>query len=320
MAAGMKTLIVEDSNFCRELLHRYLQEWGLDAVVTKNGADAWEALSPADGPRLALVNWVLPDIDGLELCRRIRSGDLGERYVYTILLTSNNDMAHVLDGLKAGADDFLGKPFDPAELKARLFAGRRIVEVHNELIQTRERLNYAASHDGLTGLWNRAEILTFLRRELARGAREECSTGVILADIDHFKAINDTKGHAAGDQVLQKVAERLQSGLRTYDSVGRYGGEEFLIVLPGCNAEQTLRRADELRRSICALPVAPEVYATISMGVSCSEDFGANPELLLKRADEALYQAKAMGRNCVHPAALFHPVPGSPMSGSRCSQ
>jgi len=234
----MKTLIAEDSGFYQKVLPRYLKEWGLDCVVTKNGAEAWEVLSSADGPRLALLDWVLPDIDGLELCRRIRSGDLGERYVYTILLTSNNDPDHVLEGLKAGADDFLGKPFDPAELRARLFAGKRIVEVHNELIRTRERLNYAASHDALTGLWNRGEIMSFLSRELVRGGRERRPTGVILGDIDHFKKVNDRYGHAEGDQVLKKVAEQLRVGLRTYDGVGRYGGEEFLIVLPGCTAEQ----------------------------------------------------------------------------------
>ncbi|HVO62771.1 MAG TPA: diguanylate cyclase [Terriglobales bacterium] len=304
----MKTLIAEDSGFYQKLLSRYLRDWGLEAVVTKSGAEAWSVLSATDGPRLALIDWVLPDIDGLELCRRIRSGDLGERYVYTVLLTSNNESHHVLEGLKAGADDFLGKPFAPAELEARLFTGKRIVEVHAELIQTRERLNYAATHDSLTGLCNRGEILNLLHRELLRGARDHQPTGVILADIDHFKRINDAHGHSAGDQVLKRVAQRLRAGLRAYDGVGRYGGEEFLIVLPGCDAAQTLRRADELRHSICALPATGQVHVSISMGVCSSEHLGSDPDFLLKNADDALYRAKDLGRNRVHPVTVFHPV------------
>ncbi len=312
----MKTVIAEDSGFYQKLLPRYLAEWGFEAIVSENGADAWKALSAADGPSLALLDWVLPDMEGTELCRRIRSGDLGERYVYTILLTSHNKIAHLLEGLKSGADDFVAKPFDPPELQARLLTGKRIVEVHNELIQTRERLNYAASHDALTGLWNRGEILAFLRRELARGMRERQPLGVILADIDHFKKVNDTRGHVVGDKVLTKTAERLRAGVRTYDGVGRYGGEEFLLVLPGCNLEQTLQKADDLRRAVYAVPIASEMYVTVSMGVSSSESL-CDPEVLLKSADDALYRAKDLGRNCVQPGVV-HPF-GPSSSNPRCS-
>lgn len=300
---AMKTLIAEDSGFYQKLLPRYLQEWGFDTVVAKNGMEAWNVLTGHDAPTLALLDWVLPEIDGLELCRRIRGGDLGEQYVYTILLTGNNGKGHFLDGMRAGADDFLGKPFDPAELQARLVAGKRILDVHAELIQTRERLHYAASHDALTGLWNRGEIMTFLNRELARASREHHSVGVILADVDHFKAVNDTSGHAAGDEVLKKVTERMRKELRPYDGLGRYGGEEFLMVLPGCDAETTQRRADEIRRSVCALPARNETYVTISMGVAESnEQKRCSSDVLLKCADSSLYKAKKLGRNCVQSA------------------
>jgi two-component system, cell cycle response regulator len=296
----MKALIAEDSGFYQRLLPRYLSQWGFESVVAANGSDAWKLLCSPDAPRLALLDWVLPGVDGLELCRRIRSGDLGERYVYTILLTGNNDKGHLLDGMRAGADDFLGKPFDPPELQVRLMAGRRILDVQTELIQTRERLHYAATHDLLTGLFNRGEIVSFLKRELLRAGREKQPLGVILGDIDHFKKVNDTLGHAAGDEVLKKVAARLRGELRAHDGVGRYGGEEFLMVLPGCDVETTLRRADEVRRSVCALPATHSSHVTVSMGVA-----GANPhqqcnaDLMLKCADAAMYRAKELGRNRV---------------------
>jgi len=296
----MKVLVAEDSGFYQKLLPRFLQPWGFEAVVAANGVDAWKELSAPDAPRLALLDWVLPGVDGLELCRRIRSGDLGERYTYTILLTGNNDKTHLLEGMRAGADDFLGKPFDPCELQVRLLAGKRILDVHAELIQTRERLRYAASHDLLTGLWNRSEVIAFLNRELLRGRREKQPVGVILADIDHFKKINDTLGHAAGDEVLRKLAQRLRAELRPYDGVGRYGGEEFLLVLPGCDTEATLRRADEIRRTVCGIPATPNTYVTISMGVAgANEDYCCDSDLLLKCADSALYRAKELGRNRV---------------------
>jgi two-component system, cell cycle response regulator len=303
----MKTLIADDSGFYQKLLPRYLRNWGLEPVVTKNAAEAWHELSSSEGPRLALIDWVLPDMDGLELCRRIRSGDLGDGYVYTILLTSHNETAHVLEGLQAGADAFLGKPFVTEELQAQLLVGKRIVEVHRELVQTRERLNYAATHDFLTGLWNRAEILHFLGRELIRGGRERRPTGVILADVDHFKSINDKHGHSIGDHVLKKVADRLRTGVRSYDGLGRYGGEEFLIILPGCDAEQSFHRADELRSNICALPIIPDVYVTLSMGVVSTQNFQGNSELLLKHVDDALYRAKDLGRNRVQAGTDFPP-------------
>ncbi|HZQ23851.1 MAG TPA: diguanylate cyclase [Terriglobales bacterium] len=303
----MVVLFADDSPVYRKMVPGHLEGWGFQVEIACNGAEAWQLLSRPDGPRLALLDWVMPDLSGLELCRRIRSGDLGERYVYTILLTGNNQKSKLLEGLQAGADDFLTKPFDPLELQARVLAGKRILDVQRELTVARERLRYTASHDSLTGLWNRAEITASLSREIARSKREGGSIGVILGDLDHFKAVNDTLGHAAGDEVLKVVANRLRLHVRSFDGVGRYGGEEFLIILPGCNLEALCRRAEQLRAAVANLPAVQGRHVTMSMGAVAT-----NPELdgshsvdyLLNVADAALYRAKKHGRNCVELSAL----------------
>jgi diguanylate cyclase (GGDEF)-like protein len=301
----MLVLFADDSPVYRKMVRGYLERWGFDVEVATNGAEAWQILSKSDGPRLALLDWVMPDICGPDLCRRIRSGDLGERYVYTILLTANSQSAKLLEGLQAGADDFLSKPFDPPQLEARLLVGKRILDVQRELTVARERLRYAASHDSLTGLYNRGEITAFLARELARSRREHSSVGIILADIDHFKAVNDTLGHGAGDEVLKIVAHRLRMQVRSFDGVGRYGGEEFLVILPGCNLESITRRAEQLRAAVGDLPALEGRRVTLSMGVVAADaavDGAPNAECLLKEADAALYRAKMHGRNRVEVA------------------
>jgi len=237
-------------------------------------------------------------------------------YVYTIVLTAKSDRSDLLAAMEAGADDFLSKPFDPAELKARILAGRRIILLQRELINARESLQFAATHDFMTGLLNRVEIISFLRREIARGRRERRPVALVLVDLDHFKRVNDTFGHSAGDAVLQEIARRFRSGLRVYDGVGRYGGEEFLLILPGCDLDAAMHRANAIRRLIEQdAIVAPQasLTATVSMGVAIanySRDLSV--EALLEKADEALYQAKSNGRNrveCCEMLAVFDPSP-----------
>lgn len=297
----MKIVLAEDSAFYRRMITSYLTEWGFDFVSVPDGKEAWKLLVKPGGPVLAVLDWLLPEIEGIEICRRLRAvpGDAG--YIYTVLLTAKNQKHEMLQAMNAGADDFLAKPFDPAELKARLLVGKRIVELHQKLVSTNEALRFAASYDSLTRIWNRGEILTFLGRELARARRAVTPVGIILADVDHFKEINDELGHQAGDLVLQELARRFSRNLREYDGVGRYGGEEFLLVIPGCDLPTTVRRADEIRRLIAREPffsstTALSVY--VSMGVAAA---GASEtvEALLHRADDALYQAKRGGRNRV---------------------
>lgn len=296
-----RVLLAEDSAVHRHLIAGLLADWGFEAVVAKDGLEAWKLFQEAEAPHLVLLDWILPHIDGIELCRRIRQATIHGVYTYVILLSQKDRQEDLLEGMGAGADDYLMKPFEPAELRARLLAGKRILQVQQELIEARESLRMAATYDGLTKLLNRNEILALLDRELARGDRENSSVAVILADIDHFKAINDSMGHLAGDGVLKEIARRLQGALRIYDGVGRYGGEEFLIILPGCDVQGAQTRAEELRRVISQEPIALGNHSrkvTISLGLTAvPPGRRVAIEALLSEADDALYQAKRNGRD-----------------------
>jgi two-component system cell cycle response regulator len=297
-------LLAEDSAFYRRLIEAHLGEWGFDFACARDGKEAWKLLMKPDAPRLALLDWVLPEIDGVELCRRLRDRSEDEPYTYVILLTAKNRKDEMLEAMNAGADDFLGKPFDPPELKARLLVGQRIVDLQQKLVSANVALQFAASHDFLTGAWNRAEILAFMQRELARSRRDATPMGIVLVDVDHFKKVNDEFGHEAGDRVLMEITKRLSASLREYDGIGRYGGEEFLLVIPGSDLATTVRRANQIRELISSQPVSTAVGATtvtVSMGVAVAES-STNVELLLGRADTALYQAKRNGRNRVEQA------------------
>jgi two-component system cell cycle response regulator len=305
----MRILVVEDSSIERHQISSYLKDLGLDLTVTENGTDAWEVLRGPDAPSLALLDWVLPGIDGIELCRRIRTLGSNGTYIYTVMLTAKNRKKNLLTAMEAGADDYLAKPVDLSELKARILVGKRILDLQ-------QSLRFAATHDFLTGLLNRAEILASLERELSRSTREGKSAGIILADLDHFKEINDTLGHAAGDAVLKEVARRLKSDLRIYDVAGRYGGEEFLLVLPSCDLHTATRRADEIRRRVAQDGIATlsgAIRVTVSMGVTVT-NFALDPtvESVLHHADSALYRAKRAGRNCVQAFSLATQQIGAP--------
>lgn len=293
---AVSILLVEDSAIDRHQIARHLEEWGLDFRAVENGADAWELLQKPDAPSLLLLDWMLPGIDGIELCRRIRGLGADGKYYYTIMLTAKDRKQDLLAAMAAGADDYLAKPVDPGELKARVLVGKRILELQ-------ESLRFAATHDFLTGILNRAEILAGLKRELSRSERTDQPVAIILADIDHFKQINDSLGHAAGDEALKEVVRRLKSNLRPYDLAGRYGGEEFLMILPTCPLAAATNRAEQLRKSAANDPVSTQVGnvpVTLSLGVTVSNwDSSPTMEELLRQADQALYRAKQMGRNCV---------------------
>jgi diguanylate cyclase (GGDEF)-like protein len=220
-----------------------------------------------------------------------------------ILLTAKNLREDVIEGLEAGADDYVTKPFDQHELNVRLRAGRRIVELQAELLKAREELREQATHDSLTRIWNRPAILEILQREIERAARDRVPASVVMLDLDHFKVINDTHGHVAGDAVLCEAVRRMQASMRKYDDIGRYGGEEFLIVLAGCDQESSCRQAERLRAAISNEPMRlSDCYISVaaSFGVTTALYAGlATPEILIHAADEALYQAKRAGRNRV---------------------
>jgi len=301
----VKILIADDDAVSRRLLERTLLRVGYEVVAVVNGRQAVENLTGPDMPRLVLLDWMMPELDGPGVCREIRNRR-DQSYVYMILLTSRESKEDVIAGLESGADDYLIKPFIADELKARLRVGERILHLEDRLVEAREQMRFKATHDHLTSLWNRGVIVDLLGRELTRSQRENVCTALILGDLDHFKNINDRYSHLVGDQVLREVARRLLHSVRSYDFVGRYGGEEFLIVLNNCRPDSALARAEEIRKSICTRPVQTDVgplEVTMSSGLLRSTDWGHRPaEDLIHEADSALYAAKTAGRNRVQVA------------------
>ncbi|HET9742208.1 MAG TPA: diguanylate cyclase [Terriglobales bacterium] len=295
----MKILLVEDSAVDQCRIGGFLKKWNLPFTAMDNGAKAWDLLQSPQAPDLLLVDWMLPGMDGLELCRNVRTLAANGNYIYTVMLTAKQNKADLLTAMAAGADDYLTKPVDAADLRARIMVGKRIIELQ-------QSLKFAATHDFLTHLLNRAEIMCTLRRELSRSERDRNPVSIALADLDHFKGVNDSLGHAAGDIVLKEVAHRLQSELRPYDFVGRYGGEEFLLILPSCPSTIAARRADEVRGAVASgavISTFAKISVTVSIGVVGTDlSPGCSTEELLQLADDALYRAKSKGRNRVETA------------------
>ena len=303
----MRVLIADDEAVSRRLLESLLNRWGYQVIVAKDGLEASTALLSPDAPKLAILDWLMPGIEGVQLCRDIRRNK-PEPYTYIIMLTGKRSKTDVISGLDAGADDYVVKPFDPAELKVRLRTGKRILYLQDQLISAREALRDQATRDPLTGIWNRAAISKILSDELERSRRENSSFGIAMADLDFFKHINDTHGHPVGDEVLRSVAHAMRESIRRYDSVGRYGGEEFLIVLPGCDASNAVSHAERLRAAIARVAVETphgSVSPTCSFGVVVAgrqSSFDAGE--LIEAVDVALYKAKQNGRNRVEVGQL----------------
>jgi two-component system, cell cycle response regulator len=299
----LKILVADDDPVSRRLMERILQRGGYDVIAVDNGRQAARELSQENGPRLALIDWMMPGLDGPGVCRKIRSRH-DDSYVYMLLLTSKQSSEDIVMGLEAGADDYLTKPCHPAELKARLHTGRRILQLEDKLVEAREEMRFKATHDALTSLWDRGAILALLRAELARSIRDRKPVSLLLCDVDHFKQINDVHGHLAGDEVLREVSTRLLASVREEDGVGRCGGEEFLIVLGGCRSDAVKDRAEQVRKAISDVPFLTQhgpLSVSMSLGAITIEEWDKSLpiEPLLKQVDAALYQAKATGRDRV---------------------
>ena len=301
----MKVLIAEDDSISRRMLEAFLVKWGYHVVVAAQGEEAWAIVQGTDAPRLAILDWMMPGKDGIEICRCVRQRK-GRAYTYLLLLTARGQKTDIVEGLEAGADDYVTKPFDPFELRARVRAGRRIVELQEQLLQAREALRDQAWKDPLTDLWNRGTILGILRKEVARASRTDSPFAVAMVDVDRFKAINDKYGHAAGDAVLCETARRLRGAMRTDDALGRYGGDEFLVVAPDCDAAGGARFGESFRSRIDRKAIeTPDgmIPVTISLGVAAVGKLqGASAGALVRVADAALYRAKIGGRNRVESA------------------
>lgn len=295
----MRILVAEDDPTARKALTALLTRWGYDVELAHDGDEALAILLQPKAPRLALLDWGLPGLDGVEVCRAVRFRR-DETYTYILMLTGRGDRDSVVAGLESGADEYLVKPVDSHELEARLRTGRRILELQERLLSACATLRERAERDPLTGLYNRDAVLARLEEELSRAARSGQSIGVLLADLDHFKQVNDTRGHLDGDAVLREAARRLRVALRPYDVLGRYGGEEFLAVAPGCDEAGLHHLAERLRRSLGGRPMdAPggPLTVTVSVGACLGPAGVGDSELLIRSADEALYRAKDAGRD-----------------------
>jgi two-component system cell cycle response regulator len=295
----VKILIADDDEISLKMMGMMLRKMGYEVVAVGNGRDALDKLLNPNGPRLALLDWMMPEIDGPQVCRSLRAA-FEQQYVFVILLTSRDRREDLVEGLDAGADEYLTKPCNSEELKARLLTGERILRLEDKLVAAREEMRFKATHDALTSLWNRGKILEALDDAL----RHVESMAVLMCDIDHFKAINDQHGHLVGDAVLRELASRMRGAVRANDLVGRYGGEEFLVVLNGCDASRLPERAEKLRKAISEGSFhsdTGEISFTISIGAVAvgRKDSAIFVETILNLADAALYQAKEEGRDRV---------------------
>ncbi|MFO7695499.1 MAG: diguanylate cyclase [Vicinamibacterales bacterium] len=302
----MDILIADDDGASRQLLAATLTRWGYRVVSTSDGIAARDALLSGQAPRLAILDWMMPGMDGASVCRQVRD-QRTTPYRYLILLTGQTGQDDLVAGLEAGADDYIAKPFRPPELRARLRAGHRILALQDELIAERDLYQSIAARDPLTKLWNHAEIFRILGHELQRARRDHGSVAAVIADLDRFGEVNNTFGHLAGDMVVRATAETMTALLRPYDGIGRCGGDEFLVILPGCDVGQASALAERLRAGISANPVdTPDglVSITTSIGVAVCQDGAAiTPDGLVRAADAALYRAKRLGANRVEVAS-----------------
>jgi two-component system cell cycle response regulator len=313
----IRIVLAEDEPASRALLVRQLRKAGYDVVACENGKQALEAIRQ-EVSCIVVADWVMPEMDGLELCRTVRG--LGEMqalaFVYFIVLTAHAEKERIVAGLEAGADDYLTKPYHPQELLARLRVGERNCALQRELFQRQvdlqkanaelavlnKKLKKLASSDALTGLANRRHLFDRLAEVWALAVRNDRPLSCIMFDIDKFKFINDTHGHVAGDEVLKNLADVFRGCLRRYDVMGRFGGEEFCVVCPETTIEGAASLAERIRLAVAEAKCAVDgttISITISLGVAGRSPAQDNPDALIVAADTMLYRAKENGRNQV---------------------
>ncbi len=303
----MKILIVEDEPIFRRMVKKYLLEAGYDIVEAEDGQSAWE-LFQREPFHLVITDWMMPGLNGPELVQKIRTSGQ-KNYTYIIMLTAMDDKDNIVLGLESGADEYLTKPFNSRELIARVASGMRILRLEEQLMQAHQQMEILAMRDGLTGLLNRRAIDEYAEAEFNMTGRKERALSIIMLDIDHFKNVNDRFGHKFGDHTLQQAAKILKEDLRTYDRVGRWGGEEFILILPDTQLKDAATIAERLRVRMAEMKMSLENGESfsihISLGAACAT--GQFPSLvkLIDAADQALYQAKQTGRNRV---CIFEPL------------
>jgi two-component system, cell cycle response regulator len=302
-----RVLLVDDDGVTRSVLAKLLGVRGFEVIEAESGGTALKALAQPNAPRMAVVDWNMGTINGPELCRILRGRS---PYIYVVLTTAREGRKPLVEAMNSGADGYIQKPVDPDELEAWLVSGQRIVDLQDRLLKAQAELEQRATHDALTGVRNRGSLLEILGRELRRTKRTGSPTGVALFDVDRFKSINDRHGHQVGDEVLIEVAKRCHGAVRDYDVFGRYGGEEFLVVLPGATTAHAAAVAERLLKAISRRPVptsAGDIAIAASAGAAATDLGYLEHEVLLGAADAALYQAKRDGRACVRNAQPLSP-------------
>ena len=298
----MRTLIVDDDEAYLQLLRMILKRLGHEVFEASDGYTAWNLLQNDPIP-FVITDWMLPEIDGVELVRRVRKANF-PNYTYIILLTAKKSPNDIVNGLEAGADDYLTKPFDVSELRARIGIGERILDLETRLRESMQQLATLASHDSLTGLLNRRALYEIIEKERVRTQNAGVPLSVVMIDLDHFNLINDQYGHLIGDEALCQVARIITERKRSSDHVGRWGGEEFLLILPGANLKEAGLVAERMRMAIRSLNIPSKdgrmVSLTASLGAASAvlgEEFSL--ERLIEGADQALYMSKEAGRDRV---------------------
>lgn len=306
----MRILVAEDDPISRKILIKTVEAWGHQVISAEDGLEAWK-LFQQENPKFIIADWVMPEMDGVELCKKIRACE-NSGYTYFILLTGKGQQKDVVEGLHAGADDYLTKPFDIDELRGRIRVGERILDLEKELNSKNwalERLNKQletlAQTDALTGIGNRRAFYEMIQRIHQRSCRYPNRYGIIMIDIDNFKNYNDSYGHVAGDEALKAVATTLKSSIRCSDEIFRWGGEEIVVIVMEQGLDQTMLVAEKLRGAVASLKVAHKGcdrgYLTISCGAAAFNENCTDKEwdTVLERADQALYRAKGAGKNRV---------------------
>lgn len=291
----MDILIVDDDPITRLALCAAVEEWSFVPIVADSAEDALQILSSDTPPHLLIIDWSMPGMSGVELCKKLRARPDGQ-FFYILMVTGKDGNDAVVEAMESGADDFLSKPFDPRILKVRLGAGSRIVRLE-------QTLNQLASRDSLTQCWNRRMIDELMTSAIAESSRKGTPLTLMVIDIDHFKKVNDTYGHASGDIALKHTVELLNQNLREYDQVGRYGGEEFVVLLPSTDKDSAWGIAERIRSSIQFSPAvisdSESIPLTVSIGIAETHHGDETPLSLFERGDKALYTAKQSGRNRV---------------------
>ncbi len=315
----MRVLIVESNPELSKSLYEALDGWGYQVTASDDPANAFGTIQRESPPSMVLIGSLADSTSVKQLCRSIR--EFGEKpYIYILLLAEKGKGEYILEFLEAGADDYLTRPYDELELKARLRAGKRILDLREELRRAQATIGYQAYHDPLTGLWNRGAIIDALQRELARVRREKAPVGLLMVSIDGLKDINDKYGHMAGDAAIRATARELRASLRPYDAIGRYGGEAFVIIVTGCDSRSSMKQAERFFETLkgrsvdisqwgkfvsgkdAALPILYSIGVISGTGEHDSET-------LLKSLESALRKARGEGGNRIESATPPPPAP-----------